>query len=127
MIKYSELENVFLSQDVEIHEYNIETDEDIDLPYVVYTINSMESFGADGIDFFKTLEISMAFFDETLNFPLQRKIESILENNFTYFDKQVNFDSSVRVYTISYQFTVEDDAIIWSKVWFKLKKLGTMV
>ena len=112
MIKYSELENVFLSQDVEIHEYNIETDEDIDLPYVVYTINSMESFSADGIDFFKTLEISMAFFDETLNFPLQRKIESILEDNFTYFDKQVNFDSSVRVYTISYQFTVEDDAVI---------------
>jgi len=111
MIKYASMEDIFRTSGVDIHEYNIETDEDIDLPYVVYTINNMESFGADGIDFFKTLEISMAFFDETLNFPLQRKIESILENSFTYFDKQVNFDNSVRIYTVSYQFTVEDDAI----------------
>lgn len=112
MIKYSQLENIFLASDLEIHEYNIETDEDIDLPYIVYTINNMESFSADGIDFFKTLEISMAFFDETLNFPLQRRIEDVLANNFTYFDKQVNFDNSVRIYSINYQFTVEDDADI---------------
>lgn len=111
MIKYTELESVFRAGNVDIHEYNIETDEDIELPYVVYTINSMESFSADGVDFFKTLEISMAFFDDTLNFPLQRKIESILEDNFTYFDKQVNFDSEARIYTINYQFTVEDDAV----------------
>lgn len=111
MIKYSELENIFLSQGVEIHEYNIETDEDIDLPYVVYTINNGESFGADGVNFFKTFEISMAMFDETLNFHLQREIENVLEENFTFFDKQVNFDSDARIYTISYQFTVEDDAV----------------
>ena len=111
MVKYSELENIFLSHDLVIHEYNIETNEEIDLPYMVYTAIDGEAFGADGINFFKTLTISLAVIDETMNFTLQRKIESVLDSITAFFDKQINFDDEARLYSITYNFTVIDDAI----------------
>lgn len=111
MIKYSQLETIFRSNGIDIHEFNLETDEEYDLPFAVYRINDGESFSADGITYYQMFEIALAFFDETLNFAMQNTIENILINNGTYFDKRVNFDAEVRVYSISYLFTVEDDGV----------------
>lgn len=113
MIKYSELENVFAEVGLTIHEYNVELEEDfeIELPFIVYTATDGNSFDADGINYFRMLSIGIAMLDETLNFELQRKIEDLFDKYFTPYDKQINFDSEQRIYSISYTITVQDDSI----------------
>ncbi len=111
MIKYSELESTFHDANLEIFEYNLETNEEIDLPYLVYDAVQGESYSADGIAFFKTLIISLGMIDETLNFGMQRAIEKVLDDNTTYFDKQINYDDGARLYSVTYNFFVLDDAI----------------
>lgn len=111
MIKYSEIESVFLSSDLVVHEYNLETDDDIDLPYLVYATAEGESFSADGICYYKTLIVALAFVDATINFALQRKIEKVFDENGTFYDKSLTFNDDSRLYTITYSFVVEDDAI----------------
>ncbi len=111
MIKFTEIQSLFQAHNIVVHEFNLETDEDVAIPYVAYTINDAESFSADGISYFKTLEITLAIFDETPNFALQREIEEVLDTNTAFFDKQVNFDNDSRIYTVGYHFTVVDDAV----------------
>lgn len=110
MVKFTELESIFSESDVAINKYSYETDEEIDLPYLVYDATSGESFGADGISFFKTLIISLALIDESPNFAMQRKVESVLDSNTVYFEKSISFDDNSRLYTVIYTFSVVDDA-----------------
>lgn len=110
MIKFTELESVFADSDIIINKYSYETDEEIDLPYLVYDATSGESFGADGISFFKTLIISLAVIDESPNFFMQRKVEEVLDNNTVFFDKSISFDDNSRLYTVIYTFSVVDNA-----------------
>lgn len=110
MVKYSELQSIFQSHDLLINEYNIETDDEIELPYIVYNATDGESFSADGFSYFKTLIISLAIIDETMNFGLQRSVEEILDENTTFYEKQINFDDEARLYSITYSFSVQDDA-----------------
>ena len=109
MIKYTELESIFLDVDITIHEYNIETNDLIDLPYVVYIATDGNAFEADGINYFKTLSVGLAIIDETMNFALQRKIEEVFSAHYVSFDKTINFDDDARLYTITYNFEVIDD------------------
>lgn len=110
MIRYTELESAFSQSDIIINEYNIETNEEIDLPYIVYDATSGETFSADGIAFYKTLIISLALIDQTQNFALQRRVESVLDSNGVYYEKSISFNDNARVYSIIYTFFVEDDA-----------------
>lgn len=110
MIKYSKLEEVFLEYDLVIHDFNLETDEEIDLPYLVYDATAGETFVADGVNYYNYLTISLGIISETADFMLQRKIEEVLSDNYTTYDKQINFDGGARLYTITYNFVVEDDA-----------------
>ncbi len=110
MIKYSELESIFISHDLLIHEYNIETDEEIELPYIVYNATDGDNFSADGFSYFKILTVSLAIIDETMNFGLQRNVEDVLDSNTVFYDKQINFDDEARLYSITYTFSVQDDA-----------------
>lgn len=109
MLKYSELENAFSVKDVQIVEYNVETIEDIEPPIIVYTVTDGESFGADGINYLKLLNVSIGVFDQDYNFILQNKIESVLDDNDTRFEKTINFDEEYRFYTITYSFQVLQD------------------
>lgn len=111
MIRYSTIEKTFADYDIEIHEYNIETDEDIAIPYIVYTATDGNSFDADGINYFNTLSVGLALIDETLNFTMQRAIEKVFDDNATRYDKQINFDDGARLYSISYTFEVIDDVV----------------
>lgn len=109
MIKYSQIENIFASYDIEVHEYNVETNEDIYTPYVVYTATGGNTFGADSINYFNTLDVGLALIDETLDFAMQRRIEKVFDDNSVTYDKQINFDNDQRVYSIAYNFEVIDD------------------
>ncbi len=109
MIKYSDIETTFASYDLIVHEYNIETDEEIETPFIVYTATDGEAFNADGVNFINFLNISMALIDETMNFPLQEMIEKVFADNDISFDKNINFDDGERLYSIGYTFTVFDD------------------
>lgn len=109
MLKYSEIENTFNAIGITISEFNLETDDNIELPYVVYTANDSESFGADGINYIRLLNMTIAFFDETMNLQLQRKIESVFDENEVRFQKSINFDDDARIYAVSYTITVMDD------------------
>ena len=109
MIKYSEIEPTFASAGMTVYEYHIETDEDINLPYLVYTITNEDAFQADGINYIKIVNVSLAIIDETMNFALQRKVEDVLDSYCSGYDKQINYDSEARLYSISYSFSVFDD------------------
>lgn len=109
MIKYSELETVFSQKGIKLEEYNLETDEEITLPYFVYTATDGTYFEADGINYLRMLTVGLAMIDETLNFPKQRIIESVLDDESTRYDKQINFDDEQRLYSITYTFSVFDD------------------
>lgn len=110
MINFTELNSVFANSGIAINKYSYETDEEIDLPYLVYDATSGESFGADGISFFKTLIISLAVIDESPNFSVQRKVEEVLDENTVYFEKSISFDDNSRLYTVIYTFSVIDNA-----------------
>lgn len=109
MIKYSNIEDIFAQDNISINEYNIETLEEISLPYLVYTVTDGDTFSADGINYIRLLNLSLALFDETLNFSMQRRIEQVLDRNFTSYDKQINFDENARLYSITYTFEVLDE------------------
>ncbi len=111
MIKYSELETIFGASDITLHEYNVELEEDeqISTPFVVYTATNGDSFVADGINYLRLLDVGLALIDETLNFSMQRAIENVLDSNDTTYDKRINFDDNARLYSISYTFSVLDD------------------
>jgi len=110
MLKYSEIESAFLEEDIVATEYNVETLETIEPPIVVYTVTDGESFQADSINYFKMWSVNLAIVDQDYCFSLQRKIEKVLDTHNTMFDKTVNFDEEWRFYTISYTFSVIDDA-----------------
>lgn len=110
MINYSELKDVFNSKTLSIYEYNVETDEIVDLPFIVYRATDGDFFQADGQNYIKFLSVTMGMFDQTMNCELQRKIESVLDEHSTYYDKSINFDEEQRIYTVSYTFDVFDDA-----------------
>lgn len=109
VIKYTQIKDVFAEIGIDIYEFNIETDEDISTPFVVYTATDGNFFEADGINYLKTLSVAVAVIDETMNFPMQRKIEDMFDKYFIIYDKQINFDNDVRLYSISYSFEVLDD------------------
>lgn len=109
MLKYSEIEKVFLDNGVNVVEYNVETIETIEPPIIVYSVMEGESFLADSINYLKMWSVSLAIVDQDYNFELQRKIEKVLDTNNTMFDKSINFDEEWRFYTISYTFSVLDD------------------
>lgn len=112
MIKYSEIESVFASHDITVHEYNIElNDETIETPFVVYTATASDDFLADGINFCSFINVGLALIDETLNFTMQSKIESVFADCDTSYDKQINYDDNERLYTISYTFSVLEDEV----------------
>lgn len=111
MIKYTEIEQCFLNGGVKVHEYNIEVQEDdeIGLPFVVYTVTDSEPFEADGLNYLNFLNITMAVISETIDFNLIRTIEDVFNNNGIVFDKSIRLDDDARLYTINYQFSVIDD------------------
>ena len=110
MINYSQLEDIFSQNNLTIHEYNVElNDEEIETPFIVYTATDGDSFEADGINYFRLLNVGIALLDEVLNFSLQRKIESIFDEYSTRYDKQINFDDEARIYTITYTISVVDN------------------
>ena len=110
MIKYSEIKEAFAEANIAVHEYDIElNEEEISTPFFVYTATSNEDFQADGINYVSFLNVGLAYIDDTLNFGMQRKIEAVFMERDVSFDKQINFDDTVRLYTITYSFTALDD------------------
>ena len=108
MLKYSELESVFGASGITVEEYNIETDEEVDIPYVAYVVSDADSFGADGVNYLKLLNVNLVMIDEKMNFPLQNSIEGVLADNDLSFNKTVNFDETNRLYSVSFYFNVMD-------------------
>lgn len=104
------MKNVFAQKGLNVIEYNIETEDIVDLPFIVYTATDGSYFQADGQNYLKFLNVTLAIFDETLTFGLQRQVEDVLDERSVQYDKQINFDSEQRIYTISYSFEVFDDA-----------------
>ena len=110
MIKYSEIEKAFAETNIVVHEYNIElNEEEIGVPFLVYTATSNDDFLADGVNYISFINIGLALIDETLDFEMQRKIESVFAERDVSYDKQINFDDGARLYTITYYFSVLDD------------------
>ena len=111
MIKYSEIESIFEEVGLTAVEYNIDlnTEEEIELPILVYRILDDVPFLADGVNFFKMLDIALALIDEELNFPMQKLVEQQLNKYGMVFEKNVNFDDVERLYSIAYSFTVMED------------------
>ena len=108
MIKYSDLESTFAQNNLNITEYNVETNYDVELPIIVYIATGAETFEADGINFFNIMDVTLALVDQTLNFPMQRAIEGVLDEISTGYDKNIQFDDDERLYSVSYSFTVID-------------------
>ena len=114
MLKYSEIKEVFNDNNIDIIEYNDETNDDIDLPLVVYIAQDGESFGADNVNYFNFLRVAVVLLDETMNFFMQRQIESVFYQSETYFEKNVTFAEDERLYSITYIIQVIDDEPIES-------------
>lgn len=109
MLKYSELEQTFDDYGITVEEYNIETDDElVETPYIAYVVSDADSFGADGINYLKLLNINLVMIDEKLNFDLQRNIETVLSDNSLSFNKTINFDENNRLYSVSFFFNVMD-------------------
>lgn len=108
MLKYSELESVFGASGITVEEYNIETDEEVEIPYVAYVVSDADSFGADGVNYLKLLNVNLVMIDEKLNYSLQNDIEAVLTSNALSFNKTINFDEQNRLYQVSFFFNVMD-------------------
>lgn len=111
MIKYSEIKSVFEEVGLNAIEYNIDinNEDEIELPIIVYRVLDDAPFLADGVNYFKMLDIALALIDEGLNFPLQMLIEQQLNEHGMVFEKNINFDDTERLYTVSYSFSVIED------------------
>ena len=111
MISYSDIYNIFHQAGIDIYEYNVELNEEqINTPFLVYQATSGDNFGADGINYIKLLNVTIVMVDETMNFPLQSRIENIFSENDISFDKSINFDDEQRLYSVQYFISVIDDA-----------------
>lgn len=106
MLKYSELQSAFDEYDIPVEEYNIETDEEITVPYIAYVVSDGDSFGADGINYLQLLNVNLVMIDEKLNFDLQNQIEQVLSANSLSFNKTINFDEANRLYSVTFYFNV---------------------
>ena len=113
MIKYSDIQRLFNAENLAIEEYNVQLNEEqIETPFLVYQATNDDDFGADGVNYIKILNVIILMVDEVLNFPLQRKIESIFVDNGVSYDKRTNFDDEERLYAISYNIEVFDDGVV---------------
>ena len=106
MLKYSELQSAFSEYGISIEEYNIETDEDITVPYIAYVATDGDFFGADGVNYLQLLNINLVMLDEKMNFELQQSIEEVLNTYSISFNKNINFDEANRLYSVSFFFNV---------------------
>lgn len=106
MIHYTELEHLF-DGIIDCHEYNIETySELLELPFATYIKSGEESLSADGICYFKTVQIQLELIMETLNDEVQFQIESKLKEAEIYYTASLEYDSDQRIYIKIYSFFV---------------------
>ena len=108
MIKYSEIHDVFIENEIDAIEYNYESNEEIDTPFVVYVATDGASFGADGINYLNLVNIRLALTDVFINTETMRLVEKTLDENFIRYDKNIDFDNDSRLYSIQYSFNVLD-------------------
>ena len=108
MLKYSEIQNAFKDNNIDIVEYNVETNEILELPFVVYVAEDGDMFNADGVNYVNFLNVGVVMIDETMNFDLQRKIEEVFYTNEITFEKNITFAEDERLYTVTYMIQVYD-------------------
>jgi hypothetical protein len=109
MLKYSELKDAFAENDIQVEEYRAESNEELDPPIIVFIANEGEYFRADGVNYLKMLNVTLAVVDSDIQFELQKKIESVFEELNVVFDKNIDFDEEWRFFQITYTFSVLDD------------------
>lgn len=109
MIKYSDIETVFGNAGITVEEYNIESDDELDTPYIAYICSDGASFEADGINYVKFLNVALVMVDQYMNYPLQVQIEAVLDESGLIYDKSVSFDAEDRLYSVTYNFDVLDE------------------
>ena len=99
---------IIAENSITITEYNVETNEDIELPYLVYIADDSNSFSADGVNYINFINVAIVLIDQSLNFELQQGIEQVFYKNDVFFEKNITFADEERLYTITYTIQAYD-------------------
>lgn len=108
MIKYSQIKELTSKLSFKCDEYNLETDEEIDIPYSAYIRYDGDSIYADGINLLNFLYVRIILIDSEVNSIQQQEIKDLLESNEISYSFNYSFDEEHRIHTTSFTFEVID-------------------
>lgn len=108
MIKYSEIKDLLSKLSFECEEYNLETDEEIDLPYAAYIRYDGSPIYGDCTNLFNLLYVRIILIDREVNSINQQEVKDLLGNNEISYTFNYSFDDELRIHTTSFTFEVLD-------------------
>ena len=83
--------------------YSFPEDEAPDLPYVVYYYPSSNDFAADNSNYVDVSNLNIELYTENKDFTAESLVESVLKQNYLFYDKYERYVESERMYQIVYQ------------------------
>lgn len=108
MIKYSQLENIISKLSFKCGEYNLETDEEIDLPYAAYVRYDGNPIYADGKNLFNMLFVRILLIDKEVTSPNENELKRWFEDNEIGYDYGYTFNEEERIHIKTFTFKVLD-------------------
>lgn len=104
MIKYSEIKGLFSPLSIPCEEYKMELFDQIQLPFIVYLIESNNTLSADGVAYLKLSNVQLELVTDELNSCYIKEVEEIFLTNDIYYNKEFEFDEDNRVFITLYSF-----------------------
>lgn len=82
-----------------------------DLPYIVFNYPNRDDFGADNINYTKISILNVELYTATKDFELEKKVESVFEQNGFFYEKSEAYIRNENIYQISYvmQFVIKEN------------------
>lgn len=108
MVKYSEIKDILSPLGINVEEFSIKDDDEIEPYYLVYIKGNTIPVHADGINYFNFVQVRAILDVDDIDHKVVKKLDEILDNNGISFDKDYNYIPDERLFELTYEFEVFD-------------------
>ncbi len=77
------------------------------IPFICYLIPKSNNLSADGVVYFKKVEVKIELYTNKKDLELEEKVESLLDEYGHFYNKTEVWIETERIFEVIYQFTME--------------------
>ena len=104
---YQEIFEMLQSSELPVTYYQWNEDDDIpSLPYLVFYFPTSDNFGADNRVYKNIENLNVELYTKNKDFATEKQVETLLEENGFFWEKQESFIESENMYEVLYQMQV---------------------